>query len=555
MLRKLALSLLLLIGGSAAFAQVSNPAIILVASAPSGACTINLPDQQVIGAGTLYSCQNLTWGQIGGGGGSMTWPTTPGITVCTGTPCAEWGTSLAAPSGTIVGTTDTQTLTNKSISGDQITSAVANATTAVNFSGSLSGDVTGTQSATVVGKINGVALSGLATGPLYNTTATGIPSIETAAQAISALGSTPAINASAMTNFPTFNQSTTGSAASLSVAGQSGLLTFTGITSTNRILTVRDAADTILELGGSYTPTGTWTWTSCSSCVWPTFNQNTTGTSGGLSGSPAITVSSCTGCGGGTPAYPLTITGGVSGGVVYGNDSTHLTVSPAGTVNVLMKWGGAATSPQNSSITDNGTTVTSTDTGGYVAPVFVANGTTAGFMDFPQGSTSAAVAPCNTANSICWQAPASVTSQFRVMAGAPASGFSLWTNSSGTMTETISGVDGTISAGPALFGSSAVNTVVAQTVAAYAGHFTNLVITSSLGGTCTTAPTFNVFDGTTNTGTAKLATATTQTKGTATSQTQTQTFAAGDLIGIYISIAGATCTTDTWAVSAEYSIP
>jgi hypothetical protein len=141
------------------------------------------------------------------------------------------------------------------------------------------------------------------------------------------------------------------------------------------------------------------------------------------------------------------------------------------------------------------------------------------------------------------------------MAGAPASGFSLWTNSSGTMTETISGVDGTISAGPALFGSSAVNTVVAQTVAAYAGHFTNLVITSSLGGTCTTAPTFNVFDGTTNTGSAKLATATTQTKGTATSQTQTQTFAAGDLIGIYISTAGATCTTDTWAVSAEYSIP
>lgn len=57
----------------------------------------------------------------------------------------------------------------------------------------------------------------------------------------------------------TFNQNTTGSAASLSVAGQSGLLTVTGLTSTNRAKTVRDAADTILELGGSYTPTGTWT--------------------------------------------------------------------------------------------------------------------------------------------------------------------------------------------------------------------------------------------------------------------------------------------------------
>lgn len=59
--------------------------------------------------------------------------------------------------------------------------------------------------------------------------------------------------------FPTLNQNTSGSAASVSVSGQTGLITFTGIISTNRIKTVRDAADTILELGGSYTPLGTWT--------------------------------------------------------------------------------------------------------------------------------------------------------------------------------------------------------------------------------------------------------------------------------------------------------
>lgn len=53
----------------------------------------------------------------------------------------------------------------------------------------------------------------------------------------------------------------TQSAAS-SISGQTGLLTFTGLTSTSRVKTLRDASDTILELGGSYTPTGTWTFTS-----------------------------------------------------------------------------------------------------------------------------------------------------------------------------------------------------------------------------------------------------------------------------------------------------
>jgi hypothetical protein len=77
-------------------------------------------------------------------------------------------------------------------------------------------------------------------------------------------------------SIPTLNQSTTGSAASLSISGQSGLLTFSGLTSSNRAKTVRDAADTVLELGGSYTPTGTWNWTSAS-VTWPTFNQATTG--------------------------------------------------------------------------------------------------------------------------------------------------------------------------------------------------------------------------------------------------------------------------------------
>ena len=52
---------------------------------------------------------------------------------------------------------------------------------------------------TVVG-INGVLLSGLANGPYYFTA--GVPTTETAAQAIAALGSTPAINCTNCTNLP-----------------------------------------------------------------------------------------------------------------------------------------------------------------------------------------------------------------------------------------------------------------------------------------------------------------------------------------------------------------
>jgi hypothetical protein len=93
----------------------------------------------------------------------------------------------------------------------------------------------------------------------------------------------------------TLNQNTTGSAASLSVSGQTGLLAVSGLTSTNRIKTLRDAADTILELGGSYTPTGTWTNLTMvtpvlgtpvsgnlANCTFPTLNQSTTGSAATL---------------------------------------------------------------------------------------------------------------------------------------------------------------------------------------------------------------------------------------------------------------------------------
>lgn len=49
-------------------AQISNPAIILVTSAPSGSCSAGLPDQQTAVTGIIYSCQSGSWGAIGGSG-------------------------------------------------------------------------------------------------------------------------------------------------------------------------------------------------------------------------------------------------------------------------------------------------------------------------------------------------------------------------------------------------------------------------------------------------------------------------------------------------------
>jgi hypothetical protein len=108
------------------------------------------------------------------------------------------------------------TLTNKDLTSgtntfptlNQNTSGSAATLTTPRTIGTLTGDVTTAGStfngsanntnATVVGKINGVALSGLATGILKNTTTTGVPSIAVAA------------------DFPTLNQNTSGTAANLS---------------------------------------------------------------------------------------------------------------------------------------------------------------------------------------------------------------------------------------------------------------------------------------------------------------------------------------------------
>jgi hypothetical protein len=177
--------------------------------------------------------------------------------------------------------------------------------------------------------------------------------------------------------------------------------------------------------------------------------------------------------------------------------------------------------------------------------------------------TNVAINPLGTVTS----GGATVTNTADLYIGAPSSGgttnYSLYvaglTNIQGVLdvngSPVLTASQGTMSSGVGVLGTLAVNAVLASTVAAQAGHFTNLQVVTSLGGTCSTVPIFNVFDGTTNTGSTVTATSSTQTKGTGTSTAQTLTFAAGDVIGIYISTAGATCTLDQFIVTAQYSTP
>jgi len=78
-----------------------------------------------VGSGLSFTAGTLS----ASGGGGMTYPTGSGIAVVvSGT---SWGTTLTAPSGTIVGTSDTQTLTNKRITS-RTSTTTSSATPTIN---------------------------------------------------------------------------------------------------------------------------------------------------------------------------------------------------------------------------------------------------------------------------------------------------------------------------------------------------------------------------------------------------------------------------------------
>lgn len=157
-----------------------------------------------------------------------------------------------------------------------------------------------------------------------------------------------------------------------------------------------------------------------------------------------------------TPALTFTLSnaaqnsvlaGPPSGGAAAPSYQTAPTFSAANLTNLPSGISGLTTGfmPKAASSTTLGNTlcdegvttvnrVTCSDTAGIGGITFIALGSSSGFIDFPQGSSSTAVAPCNTSNSICEQAPTAVTSYLVNKPGTAANG--IVTNNSASSIDT-----------------------------------------------------------------------------------------------------------------------
>lgn len=217
-------------------------------------------------------------------------------------PVGTNGQILSADSAEVTGLkwiTAGGTVTSASVvSANGFAGTVATATTtpAITLTTTITGLIKGNGtaiSAATSGTDYAPGTSALATGILKSTTTTGALTIAVAG------------------DFPTLNQNTTGSAATLttsrSIHGGSfngsadvtnviastyggtgnGFTKFTGPTTAEKTKTLRDATDTILELGGSYTPTGTWT---SMTLVTPALGTPASGTLTNCTGLPAASI-------------------------------------------------------------------------------------------------------------------------------------------------------------------------------------------------------------------------------------------------------------------------
>jgi hypothetical protein len=225
-----------------------------------------------------------------------------------------------------VGTNITGTASGLSIGGNAATATYATSAGTVTTNANLTGMVTSVGNATSLGSFTSANLA----GALTDETGSGSAVFATSPTLVTPELGTP--SALVGTNI-------TGTAAGLSIGGNAATATTAGTVTTNANLTgavtsVGNATSlgsfTSANLAGALTdetgsgsavfatsPTlvtpelGTPSSGTLTNCTFPTLNQNTTGTAGGLTGTPNITVGTV-GCGAITASGAITSTGNVT---------------------------------------------------------------------------------------------------------------------------------------------------------------------------------------------------------------------------------------------------
>ena len=283
------------------------------------------------------------------------------------------GASLAALATGILKNTTATGVPTIAVAADFPTlnqNTTGTAASAASFTGSLVGDVTGSQGATVVGKINGTSLAGLTTGILKNTTTTGVPTIAVAGTDYL----TPTGSAASLTNFPTLNQNTTGTAASAASFTGSLAGDVTGSQGATVVGKINGASLAALATGILKNTTATGVPTIAVAADFPILNQNTTGTAASAASFTGSLVGDVTGTQG------ATVVGKINGaslaalttGILKNTTTTGVpTIAVAGT-DYLTPTGSAASLTNFPTLNQN-TTGTAANVTGTVA---AANGGT-----------------------------------------------------------------------------------------------------------------------------------------------------------------------------------
>ncbi len=255
---------------------------------------------------------------------SLSYPTAPVLSVA-----GRTGVVVLTSADVGLGNVDNTADSAKSFTTAQITSGTFAAARMPAFTGDATSS-SGTVALTVV-KINGVLMSGLATGILKNTTATGAPSIAIAA------------------DFPTLNQNTTGSAAKLTTARAiygnnfdgtidltqviastfggtgNGFTKFTGPATAEKTFTLPNSSETLLYAGGALGTPASGTVTNLTGTASININGTVGGTTKNSGAFTTITSDAGISYSGSTNAG-LTVTDSTITGIFFASGSSQLAI-------------------------------------------------------------------------------------------------------------------------------------------------------------------------------------------------------------------------------------